>query len=148
MLNQLQPNPGATKGRIRVGRGIGSGKGKTCGRGYKGQKSRTGVSINGFEGGQMPLHRRLPKRGFKSLNRVKVTEITFVDINNIATAGITEIDLDVLATYKGKANLGIVKLLATGELQQKVTVTLHAASARAKEQIHSLGGSLNLLVAA
>ena len=74
-LNEIQDNPGARKRMMRVGRGVGSGKGKTCGRGYKGQKSRTGVSIHGFEGGQMPIHRRLPKRGFKPINRMEYATV-------------------------------------------------------------------------
>ena len=86
-LNQLSDNPGARKDRMRVGRGIGSGKGKTSGRGVKGQKARTGVSIKGFEGGQMPLHRRLPKRGFNSLNRPEFVEVNLGRLQAAIDAG-------------------------------------------------------------
>ena len=86
-LNELSDNPGATKARLRVGRGVGSGKGKTAGRGVKGQKSRSGVSINGFEGGQMPIYMRLPKRGFNKPNRKRWTELSIANVNRAIESG-------------------------------------------------------------
>src|SRR6478735_8169296 len=132
-LNELRDNLGATKSRIRVGRGIGSGKGKTGGRGVKGQKSRAGVAIKGFEGGQMPLHRRLPKRGFFNIFR---TYYATVNLDRIQIA-IDDGKLDAKKTVDAKALIaaGVVrraldgiKLLGSGELKAKVTFDVAAAS--------------------
>src|SRR3954462_4709317 len=121
-LNELSDNPGATKNRIRVGRGIGSGKGKTGGRGVKGQKARTGVAIKGFEGGQMPLHRRLPKRGFTNIFRKKYAEVTLERIQGAIDAGrldagqtIDAAALKAAGVIKG-TRLG-VRVIGGGELK-------------------------------
>ena len=148
-LNQLSPRAGSTKARMRVGRGPGSGKGKTAGRGVKGQKSRTGVAINGFEGGQMPLHMRMPKRGFKSLNRKTFAEVNLWRIEQAIAAG----KLDVKKPIDGAALVaaGIlrrtkdgVRLLGKGELSSKLDITVHSASASAKAAVEKAGGQLTL----
>ena len=137
------------KAKIRVGRGIGSGKGKTSGRGVKGQKSRSGVAIKSFEGGQMPLYRRLPKRGFNSIRKMKVAKInleqiqTFVDKKRIDSA--TQINLDVLKESKvvNKSYLKY-KILGNGNLKSKIDILADFSSASAKEKIEKLGGNLKL----
>ena len=148
-LNELRDNEGATKSRIRVGRGIGSGKGKTGGRGVKGQKARTGVAIKGFEGGQMPLHRRLPKRGFFNIFR---TYYATVNLDRVQTA-IDDGKLDAKKTVDAKALIaaGVVrraldgiKLLGSGELKAKVTFDVAAASKSAVAAVEKLGGSVKL----
>lgn len=148
-LNNLQNNPGARKARMRVGRGIGSGKGKTCGRGVKGQKSRTGVSIKGFEGGQMPIFRRLPKRGFNSLNRKEYEVVNLSDLQRIvdekkvdAAKPLTAEVLKAAGLVHG--NKHGIKLLAKGELKSKVTVEVNKASATAQEAVKKAGGSVVL----
>lgn len=146
-LNQLSDNAGAAKGRMRVGRGIGSGKGKTCGRGVKGQKSRTGVAVNGFEGGQMPLHRRLPKRGFvnpfpRDLNEVNLDRIqAAIDAGRLDAKQEVNVDALVAAGLFSKARGG-VKLLGRGELKAKLTFKVTAASKSAQERIEKAGGSV------
>lgn len=146
-LNQLKDNDGARKSRMRVGRGIGSGKGKTSGRGVKGQKSRTGVSINGFEGGQMPLFRRLPKRGFSNVNRVEYNTVNLVDLEHAVSKGLIKagdvVDANVLSRlgFQKNKNLGF-KLLANGTLSVALKVNVDKASVKAKEVIESNGGSL------
>ena len=146
-LNQLSDNAGAAKGRMRVGRGIGSGKGKTCGRGVKGQKSRTGVAVNGFEGGQMPLHRRLPKRGFvnpfpRDLNEVNLDRIqAAIDAGRLDAKQEVTVDALVAAGLFSKARGG-VKLLGRGELKAKLTFKVAAASKSALERIEKAGGSV------
>ena len=151
-LNELQDNYGARKGRMRVGRGVGSGKGKTAGRGYKGQKSRTGVRIHGFEGGQMPIHRRLPKRGFKSLNR---TEYAVVNIDALQYA-IEEKRIDaskpitaetLAAAGLVRSNAPLVKLLGGGELKDKLTIEVHKATKTARAAVEKSGGKLTELLA-
>ena len=135
--------------KIRVGRGIGSGKGKTSGRGVKGQKSRSGVAIKSFEGGQMPLYRRLPKRGFNPIRKMKVAKInleqiqTFVDKKRIDSA--TQINLDVLKQSKivNKSYLKY-KILGNGNLKSKIDILADFSSASAKEKIEKLGGNLKL----
>jgi len=148
-LNELRDNEGATKGRMRVGRGIGSGKGKTGGRGVKGQKARTGVAIKGFEGGQMPLHRRLPKRGFFNIFR---TYYATVSLERIQIA-IDDGKLDAGKSVDAKALIaaGVVrraldgiKLLGSGELKAKVTFDVAAASKSAVAAVEKLGGSVKL----
>ena len=152
-LNELRDNPGSTKGRMRVGRGPGSGKGKTSGRGVKGQKSRTGVSIAGFEGGQMPLHMRLPKRGFNNIFRKDFAE---VNLWRIAQA-IEAKKLDPKKTIDAEAliqagvvrrKLDGVRLLGAGELKVKVELNVHSASASARKAIEAAGGKLTTVVAA
>ena len=135
--------------KIRVGRGIGSGKGKTSGRGVKGQKSRSGVAIKSFEGGQMPLYRRLPKRGFNPIRKKKVAKInleqiqTFVDKKKIDST--TQINLDVLKQSKivNKSYLKY-KILGNGNLKSKIDILADFSSASAKEKIEKLGGNLKL----
>ena len=140
-LNNLKPAAGAKHAKRRVGRGIGSGLGKTAGRGHKGQKSRSGGFHKvGFEGGQMPLYRRLPKRGFVSLTRRHVGEITLADIERLQ---VTEIDLVVLK-QNGLANEQIksVKVIKTGELTRAVTLKGLTATAGARAAIEAVGGKL------
>jgi large subunit ribosomal protein L15 len=152
-LNEISDNDGATKSRMRVGRGIGSGKGKTCGRGVKGQKARTGVAIKGFEGGQMPLHRRLPKRGFKALFPTDYNEVnlgrlqTAVDAGKLDLAVPVTIDVLVAAGLCAKARDG-VKILGTGEISAKLVLEVAAASKSAVAAIEGAGGSITLLDAA
>ncbi|MGE5502632.1 MAG: 50S ribosomal protein L15 [Ignavibacteriales bacterium] len=148
-LNELSPREGSTKNRMRVGRGPGSGKGKTGGRGVKGQKSRTGVSIGGFEGGQMPLHMRMPKRGFNNPFRKEFAEVNFWRIEQAIAAGKLDakkpIDADALvkAGVIRKARDG-VKLLGKGELKSKLDITVYAASATAREAVEKAGGKLTV----
>ena len=135
----------------RVGRGIGSSKGKTCGRGHKGQKSRSGVAIKSFEGGQMPLYRRLPKRGFKSLNKkhlvglVNLSQIqSFIDNKKLPTSDIISLDLlkkNKLINKKYEK----LKLLGTGEIKHKLQVVVNAVSSAAKDKIEKNGGIVNIL---
>ena len=148
-LNELRDNEGATKARKRVGRGIGSGLGKTGGRGVKGQKSRSGVAINGFEGGQMPLYRRLPKRGF---NNIFAKEFVTVSLARIQTA-IDAKKLDAAETVNTEAlvKAGVVRrakdgvrILSDGELKAKVVFDVAGASKAAIEKIEKAGGSVKL----
>lgn len=148
-LNQLSDNPGATKRRKRIGRGPGSGTGKMGGRGIKGQKSRSGVSINGFEGGQMPLYMRLPKRGFNNINAKTHSVLNlgllqkFIDAKKIdAKKPITEavlIESGLIRRVKDG-----IRILAKGELTSKVDITVTGASASAVEAVAKLGGSLTV----
>ena len=148
-LNDLRDNPGARKSRVRVGRGIGSGVGKTAGRGQKGQKSRSGVSIAGFEGGQMPLHMRLPKRGFNNIFRKYLAEVNLGTLQAAVDAGKINADtvLDgaalVAAGVIGHAREG-VRLLGSGVLTTPLKLKLHGASASAKAALEAAGGSLEL----
>jgi large subunit ribosomal protein L15 len=151
-LNGISDNEGSSKARMRVGRGIGSGKGKTGGRGVKGQKARTGVRIKGFEGGQMPLHRRLPKRGFNNISAIDYNEINIGRLQQAVDAGklqggTVSIESLVEAGLCSKARDG-VKLLGRGELTAKLTVEVAAASKSAIEAIEKAGGSVKLLRAA
>lgn len=149
-LNELRDSAGATKARKRVGRGIGSGSGKTAGRGVKGQKSRSGVSINGFEGGQMPIYRRLPKRGFnnifaKSFNIVSLGRVqTAIDAGKLDAKAVVTIETLVAAGVIRRAKDG-VRLLADGELKAKVTFKVAGASKAAIEKVEKAGGSVKLL---
>ena len=144
-LNSLVKN---NKKKIRVGRGIGSGKGKTSSRGHKGQKSRSGVAIKSFEGGQMPLYRRLPKRGFKSLNKNNTAILNLTRIQSFfeKNKGEKKLDLNSLKGLKliNKKYLQL-KILGTGELKVKIDITANYASKQAKEKIEKAGGKLNLL---
>lgn len=148
-LNEIKDNEGARKGRMRVGRGIGSGKGKTGGRGVKGQKSRTGVSINGFEGGQMPLFRRLPKRGFKSINRKEYEVVNLSDLQRVVDEKKVDASKPLNAAILQQAGLvhnnkSGIKLLAKGELKVKVTVEVAKASVAAQEAVTKAGGKVVL----
>ena len=152
-LNQLSDNPGATKDRIRVGRGIGSGKGKTGGRGHKGQKSRTGVAIKGFEGGQMPIFRRLPKRGFTNLFRKvfepvnvggiqKAIDDKKIDAKKLITAEVLQ-----AAGLVGKIQDG-VRVLAKGKITAKIDIQVDGASKAAVAAIEAAGGKVTVATAA
>ncbi|OSZ64550.1 50S ribosomal protein L15 [Sphingomonas sp. IBVSS1] len=148
-LNDLHDNPGARKKRVRVGRGIGSGVGKTAGRGQKGQTSRSGVAINGFEGGQMPLHMRLPKRGFNNIFRKDYAVLNLGTLQSAIDAGRLDagslIDADALVAAKIITNARDgVRLLGVGELTAKVTLKLAGASATAKAAVEAAGGSIEL----
>lgn len=153
-LNELSDNQGARHRRMRVGRGIGSGKGKTAGRGQKGQKSREGVSIAGFEGGQMPLHMRLPKRGFNNIFAKDYAEVNLGAIQKAIESGkLTATDIDH-ATLKaaGLARGGKdgVRLLAKGEFSAKLNFTVQGVSAGARTAVENAGGTVTVpeLVAA
>jgi len=146
-LNSLVKN---NKKKIRVGRGIGSGKGKTSSRGHKGQKSRSGVSIKSFEGGQMPLYRRLPKRGFKSLNKKNIAILNLSKIQNMIDKEKNnlknELDLKILIK-KNLINKKYLKLkiLGSGELKKNIDITAHYASKKALEKIEKAGGKISLI---
>ena len=150
-LNDISDNPGAVKRKLRVGRGPGSGKGKTGGRGIKGQKSRSGVSINAFEGGQMPLYQRLPKRGFNSRKSKKLLDqVNLGSIQKLIDAKkIMEnkpIDIDLLRSVSLiNKNAVFVKLLAKGGLTSKVRIEVSSASEKAKQAVEKIGGELNLI---
>jgi large subunit ribosomal protein L15 len=148
-LNELAPREGSTKNRMRVGRGPGSGKGKTAGRGVKGQKARSGVSIAGFEGGQMPLHMRMPKRGFNKPNRKEYAEVNLWRLEQAIAAG----KLDASKPIDGPALIasGVlrrlhdgVKLLGKGELKAKLDITVYHATATAKAAVEKAGGSVTV----
>ncbi len=152
-LNDLRDNPGARKKRMSVGRGIGSGKGKTCGRGVKGQKARTGVSIRGFEGGQMPIHRRLPKRGFNMLFAKDYAELNIGRLQEAIEAGridakkpITE-DMLLEAGVVAKSKDG-VRLLGKGAIKAKVDIAVAGASAGAIAAVEKAGGKVTILAVA
>lgn len=149
-LNELKDNPGSRKMRVRVGRGIGSGLGKTGGRGGKGQTARSGVSIGGFEGGQMPLHRRLPKRGFNKLNRKAWNEIDLGKLQAAIEAGRLDprqpVDVDALvAGGLVRRPLDGVRLLGDGELKAALALTVNHATASAKAAVEKAGGSIKLI---
>lgn len=152
-LNELSDNPGARKSRLRVGRGIGSGKGKTAGRGVKGQKSRSGVAIKGFEGGQMPIHMRLPKRGFNKPNRLKFSEINVGDLQAAVDAG--KLDAKATITAELLVEAGIVRrvldgvrVLGKGEIKTALTFDIAGASKSAIEAIEKAGGKVNIKASA
>jgi large subunit ribosomal protein L15 len=149
-LNEITDNPGSSKNRIRVGRGIGSGKGKTGGRGVKGQKARTGVAIKGFEGGQMPLHRRLPKRGFTPPNAKDYNEVNIGRIQEAIAAG--KLAADAPVTIEALVAAGViskprdgVKILGVGEISAKLAFEVAGASKSAIAAIEKAGGSVKLL---
>jgi large subunit ribosomal protein L15 len=149
-LNELSDNPGATKARKRVGRGIGSGKGKTAGRGVKGQKSRSGVSINGFEGGQMPIHMRLPKRGFNKPNRLRFAELSIVNLERAIQAGkIKKGDkLDAEALVRAgvirRAHDG-VRIIGAGELSQPLDLHVGSSTKGALAIVEGAKGSITIV---
>ncbi|MDB5422534.1 MAG: ribosomal protein [Brevundimonas sp.] len=146
-LNEIRDNQGAHKKRMRVGRGPGSGKGKTAGRGVKGQKSRSGVAIGGFEGGQMPLYMRMPKRGFNNANALKLAEVNLWRLQDAIDAG----KLDAKGEIKGDALVAAgvirrvkdgVRILGTGELKSALNLVVWSASAGAIKAIEAAGGSV------
>ncbi|MGJ8534024.1 MAG: 50S ribosomal protein L15 [Alphaproteobacteria bacterium] len=149
-LNELQDNDGAVKNRMRVARGIGSGKGKTGGRGVKGQKSRSGVSIKGFEGGQMPLHRRLPKRGFnnifsKNFNEVSLGRIqTAIDAGKLDAGNTIDAAALIAAGVVRRVKDGI-RLVGGGELKSKVTLAVAGGSKPALAAVEKAGGSVTII---
>lgn len=149
-LNELSDNPGATKDRKRVGRGIGSGKGKTGGRGVKGQKSRSGVAIKGFEGGQMPIHMRLPKRGFNKPNRKRFAELSIANINRALASGKIDgkTDLDAAALVEAgviRRAFDGVRLIGSGKVDKAVKLTVSGASEGAKKSIEDAKGTVTVL---
>ncbi|MBC7134625.1 50S ribosomal protein L15 [Oceanibaculum nanhaiense] len=148
-LNEIRDNEGARKGRKRLGRGIGSGLGKTSGRGHKGQGARTGVAIKGFEGGQMPLERRVPKRGFKSLFRVEYQVVNLGRLQSAIDDGKLDAKKDIDAAALAAAGLvrnaaDKVSLLAKGELKAKVKLSVDRASKTALAAVEKAGGSVKL----
>ena len=149
-LNDIRDNDGATKNRMRVGRGIGSGKGKTGGRGVKGQKARTGVAIKGFEGGQMPLHRRLPKRGFTPPNQRELNEVNLGRIQEAVAAG--RIEAGATVTNETLVAAGVISkprhgvtILGVGELTTGLTFEVAGVSKSAAEAIARAGGSVTVI---
>jgi len=149
-LNQLSDNPGSRKARMRVGRGIGSGKGKTAGRGGKGQTARTGVAINGFEGGQMPLHMRMPKRGFNNVHRLDLVEDNIGRLQEAIEAG----KLEAGASVDGAALVAAgvirrqrdgIRLLAKGEIKAKLAIKVAGASKAAIAAVEKAGGSVEVI---
>ncbi len=152
-LNELRDNDGATKERTRVGRGIGSGKGKTGGRGVKGQKSRSGVAIKGFEGGQMPLHMRLPKRGFTKPNRASFAEVTLAKLQAAVDAG--KLDAKKPVTAEALVEAGVirrvkdgVRVIGGGELKAKLDLTVAGGSKPAIAAVEKAGGKVTVTAAA
>ena len=152
-LSDIADNAGSRKKRMRVGRGIGSGKGKTSGRGGKGQTARSGVRIKGFEGGQMPLHRRLPKRGFNNVFRLEFAEINLdriqqaIDAKQLDAGGVINAEQLVKSGALRRAKDG-VRLLGRGEIKSKVTIEVHGASKSAVAAVEKAGGSVKILAPA
>ena len=153
-LNELRDNPGSRLKFKRVGRGIGSGKGKTSGKGVKGQKAREGVSLNGFEGGQLPIYRRLPKRGFHNLFRKEYAPVNLGAIDNALVSG--RLPADQPITIEALRVAGLVRLnkvdgvrlLATGTISRPISVTVSGASVAAIAAVEAAGGSVTVLVPA
>ncbi|MBN8955635.1 MAG: 50S ribosomal protein L15 [Rhizobiales bacterium] len=149
-LSDLKDKPGARKARMRIGRGIGSGKGKTGGRGVKGQKARSGVAVKGFEGGQMPLHRRLPKRGFNNIFAITLNEVnldriqTAIDAGKLDASATIDVEALVKAGVLRRAKDG-VRLLGRGELKAKASFSVHGASKSAVAAVEKAGGSVTIL---
>jgi large subunit ribosomal protein L15 len=152
-LSDIADNAGSRKKRMRVGRGIGSGKGKTSGRGGKGQTARSGVRIKGFEGGQMPLHRRLPKRGFNNIFRLNFVEINLdriqqaIDAKKLDASGVINAESLVKSGALRRAKDG-VRLLGRGEIKSKVNIEVHGASKSAVAAVEKAGGSVKILAPA
>jgi len=152
-LSELSDRPGARKTRRRIGRGIGSGKGKTGGRGGKGQTARSGVAIKGFEGGQMPLHRRLPKRGFTNVFRKEYNEVNLgrvqraIDAGKLDPAATIDVEALIKAGVLRRGRAG-VRLLGSGEIKAKVAITVAGASKSAVAAVEKAGGSVTVLKAA
>ena len=150
-LNDIKDNPGSRKLRVRIGRGIGSGVGKTGGRGGKGQTARSGVRLGGFEGGQMPLHRRLPKRGFRPINPQHFNEVGLDRLQQAIDAGKLDpsrpVDISaLLAAGVVRRALDGVRVLGNGELKAKLALTVDHVTASAKVAIEEAGGSITLIV--
>lgn len=151
-LSDIADNAGSRKKRMRVGRGIGSGKGKTSGRGGKGQTARSGVRIKGFEGGQMPLHRRLPKRGFNNIFRLDFAEINLDRLQDAVDAKTLDISAVINAASLVKARIirrvkDGVRVLGRGEIKAKLNIEVHGASKSAIEAIEKAGGTVKILAA-
>lgn len=149
-LNEIRDNPKARKNKRRVGRGIGSGKGKTCGAGVKGQKARTGVAIKGFEGGQMPLQQRLPKRGFKNIFSTQVGIVNLGSIQGALDSGKLSCDREITLSELQRSgvvrkNVSFVKLLGKGELKKPVFIKVHFASQSAQVFMKNIKGTLEIL---
>ena len=152
-LNQIADRAGAHKKRVRIGRGIGSGKGKTAGRGGKGQTARSGVRIKGFEGGQMPLHRRLPKRGFNNIFRLEFAEVNLDRLQQALDAKLLDAKDTINAESLVKARVirrakDGVRLLGRGELKAKLNVEVHGASKSAIAAVEKAGGAVKILAPA
>jgi large subunit ribosomal protein L15 len=152
-LSDIADNAGSRKKRMRVGRGIGSGKGKTAGRGGKGQTARSGVRIKGFEGGQMPIHRRLPKRGFTNIFRVEYAEINLDRLQDALDAKLLDAKDTINAEALVKARVirrskGGVRLLGRGELNAKLNIEVHGASKAAIAAVEKAGGTVKILAPA
>jgi large subunit ribosomal protein L15 len=144
-LSNLQPAPGSTKNRKRLGRGPGSGHGKTAGKGHKGQKARSGGSIKpGFEGGQMPLQRRLPKRGFTPLTRKEYALVNLCDLENFEAESVVGLEAYINSGLVGRLHDGI-KILARGELTKSLTVQAHKFSKVAVSKIEAAGGKVEVI---
>jgi large subunit ribosomal protein L15 len=149
-LNDISDNAGSRKARMRIGRGIGSGKGKTGGRGGKGQTARTGVRIKGFEGGQMPLHRRLPKRGFNNIFAIELNEVNLgrvqeaLDKGKLDAKDVVDAEALVRAGVVRRAKHG-VRLLGKGEIKAAVQFEVYGASRSAVEAVEKAGGSVKIL---
>lgn len=153
-LNELRDNEGARPKFKRIGRGIGSGKGKTSGRGVKGQKARTGVSLNGFEGGQLPLYRRVPKRGFVNVFRKEYAPLNIGTLDKAIEDGrlpagqpIDEAALKAAGLVRSSGKLAGIRLLAKGEVKRAITITVSGASAAAVAAVEAAGGSVTVTVA-
>ena len=149
-LNELRDNPGATKTKKRIARGPGSGKGKTAGRGIKGQKSRSGVAIKGYEGGQMPLYQRLPKRGFNNPNRKAFAVVNLGLIQKFIDDGKLKGDItedSLIASGLVRRKLDGVRVLAKGAFSAKVSITVTGASEAAKAAVEAAGGSFSVIPA-
>jgi large subunit ribosomal protein L15 len=152
-LSDLADNAGSRKKRMRVGRGIGSGKGKTAGRGGKGQTARSGVRIKGFEGGQMPLHRRLPKRGFNNIFRLEFVEINLDRLQQAIDAGLIDVKDTINAESLVKSRVlrrgkDGVRLLGRGELKARLNIEVHGASKSAIAAVEKAGGTVKILAPA
>ena len=152
-LSDIADNAGSRKKRMRVGRGIGSGKGKTAGRGGKGQTARSGVRIKGFEGGQMPLHRRLPKRGFTNIFKLDFAEINLDRLQQAIDAKL--VDVKETVTAESLVKTGVLRrakdglrLLGRGELKAKIAIEVHGASKSAIEAVEKAGGTVKVLAPA
>ena len=150
-LNEISDNPYSKHNKKRVGRGIGSGKGKTSGKGHKGQKARSGVAIKGFEGGQMPLHRRLPKHGFNNIFRKQYTIIGLDDLQKAIDEG--KIDNKKIINAKVLKDNGVInrikdgiKLLGNGSINSKIEIEVTAASSSAKKAIEKVNGKISILL--
>ena len=152
-LNDIADKAGSRKARMRVGRGIGSGKGKTAGRGGKGQTARSGVRIKGFEGGQMPIHRRLPKRGFNNIFRLDFAEINLDRLQDAIDAKLVDINKTITVESLVKAKVvrrpkDGVRLLGRGEIKAKLNIEVHGASKTAIAAVEKAGGTVKILAPA